>query len=62
MEEEGCKVCLIEHDPEIHDATLRVRHWFREDLKYKLAPPAIPQPPAAAKQQRAPRPPRKKAA
>jgi hypothetical protein len=23
-----CKVCMMEHDEEIHDATLSVRHWF----------------------------------
>jgi hypothetical protein len=24
-----CKVCLAPHDDEIHEATLRVRKWFR---------------------------------
>jgi hypothetical protein len=24
-----CKVCLAAHDDEIHDATLRVKKWFR---------------------------------
>ena len=24
-----CKVCLAPHDDEIHDATLRVKKWFR---------------------------------
>jgi hypothetical protein len=30
MQEEECKVCLLEHDEEIHTATLRVREWLRE--------------------------------
>ena len=24
-----CKVCLVPHDEETHEATLRVRQWFR---------------------------------
>lgn len=31
----ACKICLVEHDPEIHEATLGVRRWFaREVTKY----------------------------
>lgn len=29
---DGCKVCLMEHDEEIHAATLRVRAWFRAQV------------------------------
>lgn len=25
-----CRVCLVEHDEDIHAATLRVREWFRD--------------------------------
>lgn len=25
----SCPVCLIDHDPEIHAATVRVHRWFR---------------------------------
>lgn len=25
-----CKVCLVKHDNEIHEATLRVRAWFKD--------------------------------
>jgi hypothetical protein len=27
-----CRVCLGEHDEEIHSATLSVRGWFREQV------------------------------
>lgn len=27
-----CKVCLALHDDEIHDATLRVKKWFRHHV------------------------------
>ena len=27
-----CRVCLIEHDPEIHQATLDVRRWFAYEV------------------------------
>jgi len=48
-----CKVCLIDHDPETHEATLRVRQWFRQELARRLEPaeyspeplpPAMPEP------------------
>lgn len=27
-----CPVCLGEHQEEIHDATVRVRRWFRDEV------------------------------
>jgi hypothetical protein len=36
MGTESCKVCLLEHDEEIHAATLRLREWFREKVKRNL--------------------------
>jgi hypothetical protein len=27
-----CPVCLVEHDEEIHAATVRVRQWFRKQV------------------------------
>lgn len=27
-----CKVCLIDHDEEIHEATLNVREWHRWEV------------------------------
>ena len=27
-----CAVCLIEHDDELHEATLRVKSWFRYEV------------------------------
>jgi hypothetical protein len=32
----SCPVCLVEHDPEIHAATLRVRAWFQRQVKLGL--------------------------
>ncbi len=31
-----CQVCLLEHDSEIHDATLSVHQWLRQELIRKL--------------------------
>ena len=28
-----CKVCVVEHDEDIHNATLRVRDWFAAQVK-----------------------------
>lgn len=37
----GCKICLVEHDPEIHEATLGVRRWFASEVtKYLGDEPA----------------------
>ena len=27
-----CKICLVQHDDEIHAATLSVRNWFHEQV------------------------------
>ncbi len=52
-----CKICLVQHDDEIHAATLSVRGWFHQqviqgfyeeeeeaisDLESDLLPAAIP--------------------
>jgi hypothetical protein len=31
-----CRVCLMEHDEEIHAATLSIRDWFREGVMLGL--------------------------
>jgi hypothetical protein len=31
-----CKVCYVPHDDEIHEATLRIRHWLKRELTRKL--------------------------
>jgi hypothetical protein len=31
-----CKVCLGEHDPETHEATLSVHGWFRIEVTKNL--------------------------
>jgi len=31
-----CRVCLLEHDEEIHAATLSVRDWLREEVMLDL--------------------------
>jgi hypothetical protein len=31
-----CRVCLVEHDEEIHAATLSIRDWFREEVMLGL--------------------------
>jgi len=28
----SCSVCLVQHDDEIHEATLSVRSWFRDQV------------------------------
>jgi len=49
-----CRVCLVEHDEEIHAATLSIRDWLREevmlDLYYQglLTEDAEPEAPALA--------------
>jgi len=30
MNQKNCRVCLGEHQDEVHAATLRVREWLRE--------------------------------
>jgi len=40
-----CKVCLVQHDDEIHAATLSVREWFREEVTQSFyeEPAEVPQ-------------------
>jgi len=33
---QSCKVCLVEHDEEIHAATNRVHAWFRAQVTQDL--------------------------
>jgi len=33
-----CRVCLGDHDPEVHDATERVRRWFRGEVLHTNPP------------------------
>jgi hypothetical protein len=30
VEDHDCKTCLLPHDDEIHEATVRIHEWFRE--------------------------------
>ena len=32
----NCKVCLLEHDPEMHEATVRLHEWLRERVNCSL--------------------------
>jgi len=34
-----CPVCLGPHHEEIHDASLSVRRWFRQEIARRTAPP-----------------------
>jgi hypothetical protein len=36
MQKKICKVCLVEHDEEIHAATLSLRQWLREKVNQYL--------------------------
>jgi hypothetical protein len=38
MQNKTCKVCLVEHDEEIHAATLSLRQWLREKVNRALQP------------------------
>ncbi len=33
-----CRVCMGAHDDEIHDATLAVRSWFRDEVTKSFQP------------------------
>lgn len=37
-----CHICLLAHDPEIHQASLNVRRWLRERIELALMPPPEP--------------------
>jgi len=32
-----CKVCYVQHDDEIHEATLRVHQWLSQELTRRLS-------------------------
>ena len=34
--ETTCPVCYVEHDQEIHEATLRIRGWFHDQIRSRL--------------------------
>ena len=40
----SCPVCLIEHDEEIHEATLNVRQWFRGEVTKHFADYLVEEP------------------
>jgi hypothetical protein len=48
MQRKNCKVCLIEHDEEIHAATLRLREWLRERFREPVPEPASEEAAASA--------------
>ncbi len=36
MEPKTCRICLVEHDEEIHAATLSIHNWFHEQVTLGL--------------------------
>jgi hypothetical protein len=34
--ESDCPVCYATHDEEIHEATMRLRGWFRQQVNHSL--------------------------
>jgi hypothetical protein len=47
MEPKTCRVCLVEHDDEIHAATLSIHDWFHEQVTlglYDYTERAAPEP------------------
>jgi len=41
MREKVCKTCLVEHDEEIHEATLSLHGWLRERIQRSIADPVV---------------------
>jgi hypothetical protein len=37
----ACPVCLIEHDEEIHQASLRIKEYLRSTIAHIMAPERI---------------------
>jgi ABC-type Zn2+ transport system substrate-binding protein/surface adhesin len=35
---ENCQLCLGPHDDEIHDATVNIHIWLRQEIARKIAP------------------------
>jgi hypothetical protein len=48
MQHKNCKVCLMEHDSEIHDATVRLHEWLRERVKQSIEEPQAAEAAASA--------------
>ncbi|HLH19740.1 MAG TPA: hypothetical protein VKX45_21130 [Bryobacteraceae bacterium] len=48
MQRKNCKVCLVEHDEEIHAATLRLRAWLRERFREPMPEPVSEEAAASA--------------
>ena len=46
-----CRLCLTQHDEEIHEATIRLHTWMRDEILRQITPwrPALPQPAPEAK-------------
>ena len=38
MKQTTCSVCLIAHDEEIHEATIRLHAWLRQEILRQIAP------------------------
>jgi hypothetical protein len=61
-----CDVCAGPHDPAIHDATIGIRKWLRQNIADKLRPVVAPTPPQspekAEKIEKPKRQPRRRAA
>ncbi len=36
-----CKICLVEHDEAIHEATLSLHEWLRERIQRSLEEPRV---------------------
>jgi hypothetical protein len=41
---DDCRLCGVQHDNEIHAATLRVHSWLRARLRRVLEPPPVKSP------------------
>ena len=37
----ACPVCMIEHDQEIHEASLRIKEYLRSTIEHIVAPPKV---------------------
>ncbi len=48
MRETDCKTCLMEHDDEIHAATVSLHEWLRETINRRLQEPVPVEAAAAA--------------
>lgn len=39
MREKLCKICLVEHDDAIHEATVSLHEWLRNRIQRSIAEP-----------------------